>query len=263
MIGNVSTNAITPIIFTKKFKINYEKDVVPVTRLVDIPAFLLVDDDEFRVKIVPELIAYAKKNPGKVRYGTVGVGSYPHYDMALFAKRAGDLDMIAHPQQGRRLRRHQRHGHRRHPGRVPQRRQHGAAWSRPASSSRWPWSITRGCRNIPTCRPCRRSASRTSARIAWQGMFAPAGTPKDVLETIFKRDRPGHASRRRRQEAFEKQNFNIVPNKSLDDAKTWLAGEIDTWRKITNEVKIERVRRIGASSEERSGGSTPVGHDRR
>ena len=32
-----------------------------------------------------------------MRYGTVGPGSYPHYDMAYFAKRAGDLDMIAIP----------------------------------------------------------------------------------------------------------------------------------------------------------------------
>ena len=30
-----------------------------------------------------------------MRYGSVGVGSYPHYDMAFFAKKAGDLDMIA------------------------------------------------------------------------------------------------------------------------------------------------------------------------
>ena len=49
------------------------------------------------MKSVPELIAYAKKNPGKVRYGTVGVGSYPHYDMAYFAKRAGDLDLVGLP----------------------------------------------------------------------------------------------------------------------------------------------------------------------
>jgi hypothetical protein len=40
-------------------------------------------------------------------------------------------------------------------------------------------------------------------------------------------------------EAFKKQNFNSVPNKSLAEAKTWLAGEMDTWRKITTEVKIE------------------------
>ena len=40
-------------------------------------------------------------------------------------------------------------------------------------------------------------------------------------------------------EAFTKQSFNIVPNASPADAKTWLAGEMDTWRKITSEVKIE------------------------
>jgi len=41
------------------------------------------------------------------------------------------------------------------------------------------------------------------------------------------------------REAFAKQHFNIVPSKSVDDAKTWLAGEIANWRKITAEVKIE------------------------
>jgi hypothetical protein len=41
------------------------------------------------------------------------------------------------------------------------------------------------------------------------------------------------------KDAFVKQTFNIVPNASLDDAKRWLAGQLDTWRKITAEVKIE------------------------
>jgi hypothetical protein len=58
------------------------------------------------------------------------------------------------------------------------------------------------------------------------------------LETIFK------ASVEALQapavvDAFKKQNFNIVPNKSLDDAKAWLAGEIKTWKDITSQVKIE------------------------
>ena len=41
-------------------------------------------------------------------------------------------------------------------------------------------------------------------------------------------------------EAFEKQTVNLVPNASLDDAKSWLAGQMDNWRKITSEVKIGR-----------------------
>src|SRR5258708_39047944 len=97
MVGNVSTNAITPVLFPSKFKINYDKDVVPVMRLVDIPAFLLVTTSNFAPRTVPELIATIKQNPGQVRYGTVGVGSYPDYDMALFAKRAGDLDLAGIP----------------------------------------------------------------------------------------------------------------------------------------------------------------------
>ena len=38
---------------------------------------------------------------------------------------------------------------------------------------------------------------------------------------------------------FAKQNFNRVPSASLDEAKTWLAGEISLWKKITQEVPVE------------------------
>src|SRR5271156_3521333 len=47
MIGNVSTNAITPIIYPQKFKIDYAKDVVPITNVVDIPAMLVVTTKNF------------------------------------------------------------------------------------------------------------------------------------------------------------------------------------------------------------------------
>src|ERR1700734_1328960 len=53
MIGNVSTKAITPIIYARKMKIDYAKDVVPVTDTVDIPAFLVATTKNFDVKTVP------------------------------------------------------------------------------------------------------------------------------------------------------------------------------------------------------------------
>jgi len=74
--------------------------------------------------------------------------------------------------------------------------------------------------------------------IAWQGLFAPAGTPKAVLQTIFNATVEAIKSPAV-SEAFKKQMFNTVPNASLDDAKAWLAGQMDTWRKITTEVHIE------------------------
>src|ERR1700730_12381139 len=66
MIGNVSTNAITPIIYPQKFKIDYARDVVPITNVVDIPALMEATTKNFDVVSVPALIAYAKKNPGQV-----------------------------------------------------------------------------------------------------------------------------------------------------------------------------------------------------
>ncbi len=95
-IGNVTTNAITPIVHAKKFTINYDKDVVPVARLVDIPAFIVVTTKDFRAEDACRSDRLAKQNKGKVRYGHVGVGSYPHYDTEVFAKRAG-IEMNAIP----------------------------------------------------------------------------------------------------------------------------------------------------------------------
>ena len=73
--------------------------------------------------------------------------------------------------------------------------------------------------------------------MAWQGLFAPAETPRPVLEALFTAVNQALQAPET-QEQFAKQHFNIVPNKSLDDAKAWLDGELADWKKITSEVKI-------------------------
>ena len=82
-VGNVSTNAITPVIYEKKFSINFEKDVLSVSRLAIYPSFLVTTTTNFDVKTVKDLIDQAKQNPGKIRYSSAGVGSFPHYDMEV------------------------------------------------------------------------------------------------------------------------------------------------------------------------------------
>jgi tripartite-type tricarboxylate transporter receptor subunit TctC len=237
LIGNVSTNAITPLIFTKKMSIDYQKSVTAVTRLVDIPEFLLVTTKGFSAKSVPELIDNAKKNPGKVRYGTVGAGSYPHFDMAYFAKKAGDLDMIAiHNKAGA--------------SGVINDMLSGdtqVSFLNVASSAPMvkagelkPLALVNDKRlpeypDVPTMQEVGFPGVGT---LAWQAMFAPAGTPKPILETVHK------AVLQAMQapqviEAFNKQNFRIVPNPTVDDAKTWLADEMKNWKTITDTVQIE------------------------
>src|SRR5256885_16867488 len=53
MAGNVSTNAITPILFAKKMSFDYQASVIPVTRLADLPAFLITTTKDFPPKTVP------------------------------------------------------------------------------------------------------------------------------------------------------------------------------------------------------------------
>src|SRR2546430_4162975 len=88
-IGNPGTNVLTPIIYKKKFKIDYDKDVTLVTRLSEVPLVLGATTKDFPPKTYAEFIAYAKANPGKVRYASVGIGSNNHYDMEAFAQWAG------------------------------------------------------------------------------------------------------------------------------------------------------------------------------
>jgi tripartite-type tricarboxylate transporter receptor subunit TctC len=238
MVGNVSTNAITPVIYASKMSYDYSKKVAAVTNLVDIPAFFAVTTaNGFSVKTVKELVDYARKNPGKVRYGTVGVGSYPHYDMAYFAKKAGDLDLVALPNKNG-------------ASGVIQDMLRGdvqAAFLNVASTAGQvkagnmvPIALVNKERlkdypNVPTMKEAGFDGVGT---IAWNGMFMPAETPKPVQEALFKLVSQALATPEV-QEKLHKQNFIIAPNKSLADAQTWLAGEIDHWRKITSEVKIE------------------------
>ena len=238
MIGNVSTNAITPIIYANKMSADYAKSVVAVTNLVDVPAFLLVSTaNDFPVKSVPELIAYAKQNPGKVRYGTVGVGSYPHYDMAYFAKRAGDLDLVGLPNKNG-------------AAGVIQDMLRGdvqTAFLNVASSAGQiqagkfrPLAVVNRERlkdypDIPTMQEVGYGDVGT---VAWNGLFAPAATPQPVLEALFAAVTKAITS----PDAIEKlgkQNFNIAPNKSLADARAWLDGEMKHWQTISTAVKID------------------------
>jgi tripartite-type tricarboxylate transporter receptor subunit TctC len=238
MIGNVSTNAITPILYSKKMTFDYGKSVAAVTNLIDVPAFMLVTTaNDFPVKSVAELIEYAKKNPGKVHYGTVGIGSYPHYDMAYFAKRAGDLDMVALPNKNG-------------ASGVIQDMLRGdvqAAFLNVASSAGMvksgkfrPIAVVNNTRladypNVPTMKE---AGFADVGTIAWNGLFAPAGTPKPVLETLHKITLQALQTAEVK-EKFGKQKMDIAPNHSVADAKAWLDEQIKHWHTITSTVKID------------------------
>jgi tripartite-type tricarboxylate transporter receptor subunit TctC len=78
--------------------LNFIRDIAPVAGVMDQP-MILVANPSVPVKTVPELIAYAKANPGKINMGTNGIGSESHLSGELFKLMAG-IDMTPVPYRG-------------------------------------------------------------------------------------------------------------------------------------------------------------------
>jgi tripartite-type tricarboxylate transporter receptor subunit TctC len=81
-------------------KLGFEpfEDLIPVTVMARFPSVLIVNND-LPVKNVAELIALAKKDPGKLNYASVGVGSPQHVAMEQLKSDAG-IDMLHVPYRG-------------------------------------------------------------------------------------------------------------------------------------------------------------------
>ena len=77
-----SANAINATLYDK-LKFNFLRDIAPVASIARQPFVMLVHPS-VPAKTVPEFIAYAKTNPGKVTYGTTGIGSDDHLAALMF-----------------------------------------------------------------------------------------------------------------------------------------------------------------------------------
>jgi tripartite-type tricarboxylate transporter receptor subunit TctC len=67
---------VTPLLM-KDVPINFKGDFQPVTQMVKYPETISVAKDS-QWKTFQDLMAYAKANPGRIRYGTSGIGGVPH-----------------------------------------------------------------------------------------------------------------------------------------------------------------------------------------
>ena len=97
MITSLSPIVISPHI-AKTLPYDALKDFVPVAR-VGYTGMILVVPTSFPVNTVPELIAYAKNNPGKLSYASVGAGTLSMLTMEVF-KKSTQLDILHIPYKG-------------------------------------------------------------------------------------------------------------------------------------------------------------------
>ena len=79
----------------EKLSFNFMRDIAPVAAIVRFPNVMVVNPS-VPATTVPELIAYAKANPGKINFVSTGIGSSPHVNGELFKMMAG-IEMIHVP----------------------------------------------------------------------------------------------------------------------------------------------------------------------
>ena len=90
-------NAINATLFDN-LKFNFIRDIIPVAGIVRMPVVMEVHPS-FPARSVPEFIAYAKANPGKVNMASAGIGTPSHLAGELFKMMTG-VDMVHVPYRG-------------------------------------------------------------------------------------------------------------------------------------------------------------------
>jgi tripartite-type tricarboxylate transporter receptor subunit TctC len=234
-VGNPGTNALAPIIYKKKFKIDYDKDVTMVTRLSEVPLVLAATIKDFPPKTYAEFIAYAKANPGKVRYASVGIGSNNHYDTEAFAQWAG-ITLMHLPNKG---------GGAAITNDLVTGDAHVALVNAASSTGVIKSGQVRALAVMSDQRipdypdaPTLKELGYPNAKGLWSALYAPAATPRDVLETVRKAAVQALQSEPV-ETAFKKQMIRAVPNTSFDDAQAFNRAEVAYWKKVTEDVKVE------------------------
>src|SRR5579859_3706184 len=157
-----------------------QKDLVPVTLVATSP-LLLVVNPAVPAKSVQEFVAYAKANPGKLNFGSGGVGSTPHLSAELFKSAAG-FDAVHVPYKGGAPALNDLIGGQisfmieNMPGTMPfvkSGKLRALAITSPQRSPLEPSLPTMAESGVPGYEV-----------VGWQGLFAVAGTPREIVARL-------------------------------------------------------------------------------
>ena len=85
IVNSVGPMAVNPTLY-KKLNINPLTDLVPVVQIADVPNVLVVHPS-MPARTLEDFIAHAKANPGKLNYGSTGVGTSSHLSGFMLSKR--------------------------------------------------------------------------------------------------------------------------------------------------------------------------------
>ncbi len=210
------------------------KQLTTVSIITSSPEVLVVAP-ELPVKDVAGLIAYAKQNPGKLNYGSAGVGTTPHLAAALFQQHTG-IEMTHVPYRGI--------------GQIfPDLMSNKIQLAFSSIAGALPFTqdnriralATTGSKRVavyPDLPTVDEAGVKGFSVDLWLGIFAPAGVPKDVLAKLNTAINDKVLKNPEFKAAVAK--FGIEPRgTSLDEGAAALRAEYDMWKKLITEANIK------------------------
>ena len=181
-LGNVGTVALNPAVFPK-LGVTPTKDFIAITQVVDVPGVLVIHPD-LKANTVKDLVAIAKAYPGKLNYASPGSGSQNRLEMEVFRRVGGNLDMVHVPYKGG-------------AGPAVAGLAGGETHMMFVTASSAMTFIKNGRIKLLAVTSSKRLAAfpdtPTMAESgfpeltsgSWQGVFVPAGTPKEVVDKLY------------------------------------------------------------------------------
>jgi tripartite-type tricarboxylate transporter receptor subunit TctC len=215
-------------------KVAYDtlKDLAPVTLVAKVPEMLVVAQN-VPANNMQELVALAKKEPGKLNFASSGPGSLPHLAGELF-KLTAHIDIVHVPYRGAAPAVNDLLGGQVQmvfldlPVLLPQIKAGKLKPIAVGSEKRVP-----SAPNVPTTAEVGMPSLQTEN---WYGMVAPAGTPKDVVTTLNKA-----AVEAMKDPAVVSKLSSvgaILVGDTPDEFRAFIAGETAKWAKVIKDAGV-------------------------
>ena len=178
IVNSVGPMAVNPTLY-KSLPYNPLTDLVPIAQISDVPNVLVVHPS-LNVKTVQDLVAYGKANPGKMNYASTGIGTSSHLAGYMLASRAG-FEAAHVPYKGAEALRDLLTGRVQFMfATIPSVIAHIKAGNLVAIAV----SSTRRSRSLPDVPTVADSGFPGFEAGSWFGLFAPKGTPANVIAEL-------------------------------------------------------------------------------
>jgi tripartite-type tricarboxylate transporter receptor subunit TctC len=234
LVAEAGTFTINPILYGKgKLPYDEEKDFIPVTGIVRINQALL-GHPSLPANNVRELIALAKMKPGELTYGTAGIGSAPHMNMVLLESMADVKLQAVHYRGAAPALTDVIAGHVNlmsvsvslalPPFRAGQIKIFGIGSSKRLAPAA----------DIPTVAESGLPGYEAST---WFGLFATAGTPRDIVDKINAEVVKLLADPQFREKFLAPQMFEPMPS-SPEAFADYIKAQTNKWAKVIREQKL-------------------------